>query len=149
MNLRTPDFLHHNDRVLQANAEQALDAFFAAQALVCGTVLSASVKERERRFESVWQIRNDRLYLMKFDPLSPTDAADTPFSLTRFGADGVLAEWLTGSIYVDDANVNVHGDDACILTEHPVVVLEFERGILGLIRCCPAHENINRSNAGH
>lgn len=137
MTLRTPDFLHHNDRVLEANAKQALDAYFAAQALVCGTVLSASVKERERRFESVWQIRNDRLYLMKFDPLSPTDAADTPFSLTRFGADGVLAEWFTGSIYVDDAEVDIHEDDLDPSGRRPIVALEFDRGVFGLVRLLP------------
>ncbi len=137
MTLRTPDFLHHNDRVLEVNAEEALAAYFVAQALVCGTVLSGSVRERERRFESVWQIRNDRLYLMKFDPLSPADAADTPFSLTRFGTDGVLADWFTGTIYVDDAEVDIHEDDLAPLGRRPIVALKFACGICGLVRLLP------------
>lgn len=148
MTLQTPDLLRHNDRILDANADEALIAYFAVQALVCGLAPVSRLSENERCYQSGWEIRNDRLYLMKFDPLFESDAAGKPHPLLQFGTDGILAEWFTGAIYVDDAKVNIHGDEACILTEHPVVSLEFERGILGLIRCCSAHENINRSNAG-
>lgn len=137
MPLRTPDLVRHNDRVLEANTDEALTAFFAAQALVCGLVPAPRLSEKERGYQSGWEIRNDRLYLMKFDPLFESDAAGKPLPLLQFGTDGILAEWFTGSIYVNDANVDIHEDDLGPSRQRPIVALEFERGVFGLVQLLP------------
>lgn len=137
MTLQTPDWLHHNGYVFEANAEEALIAYFAAQASVCGLAPPSPLVECERRYQSVWETRNARLYLMKLDPLFPRDAARALHFLMQFGPDGIRAEWFTGSIYVDDAEVDIHEDDLDPLRQRPIVALEFERGLFGLVRLLP------------
>lgn len=138
MTIATPDQLRHNGFVFAANAEEALTAYFATRALSNRPALPAPHAEYVRGYQSTWEIRNDRLYLVKLEPLSQSDAGAKPHSPFLCETDGVIAEWFTGLIYVDDENVNIHADDMCPLTGRPVVALEFERGLFGLVRLIPS-----------
>lgn len=134
MAVQTPDRLHHNGFVFAANAEEALTAYFVTRALSSRPALPAPLAEYVRSYKSTWDIRNDRLYLVKLEPLSQSDAGAKTHSLFLCKTDGVIAEWFTGLIYVDDKKVNLHEDDVCPLTGRPIVALEFERGLFGLVR---------------
>ena len=137
MTIQTPARLRHNGFVFAANAEEALIACFAARALVSRSFLPAPQPEYGRSYQSTWEIRNDRLYLVKLDPLGQSHAGVTPQRLYLRGPGGVLAQWFSGVIYVDDEKLNIHDDDICPLTGRPVVALDFERGLFGLVRLLP------------
>ena len=137
MAMQTPDQLRHNGLVFAANAEEALTAYFATRALSSRPALPAPLAEYVRSYQSTWDIRNDRLYLVKLEPLSQSDAGAKLHSPFLSETDGVIAEWFPGVIYVDDEKVNIHAADVCPLTGRPIVALEFERGLFGLVRLLP------------
>lgn len=69
MAIQTPDGLLHNGFVFAANAEEALIAYFATHALAALPDTTAPRAKYLRRYRSNWEIRNERLYLMKLQPL--------------------------------------------------------------------------------
>jgi hypothetical protein len=132
--IETPDSLHHNSFVSPANANEALAAYFAVQALVCGPSLPTPNSGQISGYRSTWEIRSDRLYLMQLNPVGQSDTCGTPRQCPVGGAEGLLAEWFTGVICVDDAKVNILEDEMDPLQSRPVVALHFERGIFENIR---------------
>jgi len=53
------------------------------------------------------------------------------------GAEGLLAQWFKGAIYVDDAKVHIEEANLDPLRPRPIVALNFERGIFGEVRFLP------------
>lgn len=136
MTIETPDQLRHNGFVFAANAAEALTAYFATWALSSRPALPAPHAEYGRSYLSTWEIKNDRLYLVKLDPLGQLHSGVTPKSPYLYDTEGILAEWFTGVIYVNDEKVNIH-DDVSSLTGRPIVALDFEHGLFGLVRLLP------------
>ena len=142
MKLQTPDTLCHNGFVFAANAEEALAAYVAAQALASPPSCHAPHSEYVRGYASTWEIRNDRLYLRHVHQTGRT-VGEKPRSFALMENDGLLADWFTGAIYVDDAKVDCHEEDLCLSDERPVVAFNFACGLLGLVRLLRGAEASN------
>ena len=131
MTISTPDTLRLSGFVYLADASEALAAYFAAQALTCGPSLPAPDSEYADGYRSTWEIRNDRLYFMQLNLVDQSKVFATTRCLPIGGAEGLLAQWFKGAIYVDDAKVHVEEANLDPLRPRPVVALHFERGIFG------------------
>ena len=134
MTISTPDTLRLSDFVYLVDASEAVATYFSAQALTGGPSLPVPDSDYADGHRSTWEIRNDRLYFMQLNLVDQSKVFATTRCLLISGAEGFLAQWFKGAIYVDDAKVHIEEANLDPLRPRPIVTLHFVRAIFGDVR---------------